>query len=46
MLYMIFVLFLETKYEVKAPGVFSEFREPKYAVRGKTFVLECIGYGR
>ncbi|CAB4004369.1 contactin-6-like isoform X2, partial [Paramuricea clavata] len=36
----------ETKYEVKAPGVFSEFREPKYAVRGKTFVLECIGYGR
>ena len=36
----------EDKYEVKSPGIFSEFSKPKYALKGKTFVLECIGYGR
>ena len=41
-----FFLLPEDKYEVKSPGIFSEFSKPKYAVKGKTFVLECIGYGR
>ncbi|XP_028408042.1 contactin-6-like [Dendronephthya gigantea] len=36
----------ENIYEVRSPGVFSAFSEPKFAVEGKAFVLECIGYGR
>ncbi|XP_046841104.1 contactin-5-like [Xenia sp. Carnegie-2017] len=37
---------IEQRYEVKEPGIFSDFKEPKYAIKGKTFVLECIAHGR
>jgi hypothetical protein len=40
------IFFPENNYQVKTTGVFSEFQKPKYAVKNKPFILECIGYGR
>ena len=42
----IFFLWSEASYTVRSPGVFEDFINPKFAVKGKPFVLECIVQGR
>lgn len=39
-------LLQKNTYTVRAPSVFKDFSHPKFAVKGKSFVLECIAQGR